>query len=489
MKIKSKLIFSYAVMLAIVLGISGAALWSIMGWSRAAGKLSDTYGQGLLAERLRANMTRQINYAERFLDGDRMSKAGFLETQAVTAALLNELKAGESSEDEADHIRGLNETQYELAWVMQRLFEREDGLSDPDARDTAGGRLGEISDEVADDIAALNQFYRGQENRRIAGAKQAGTVAMAVIALAVVIAAAQVVALIVLLQRWLVYPIESVGQTTREISSGNFDSRVPIDTPDEWGEMAAAINNMSKNLKLSQEKLVLQERLAALGEIGSYTAHNLRNPLAGIRAAAQVALSEPAGSQPEVAEALNGIISAVDRMDNWIMRFLSYARPLIPEIDTHDINRIAALAGSSAHRPFADRAELELRLADNLPEAQVDSVLIEQVIQVIAANAFESLDGSGRVEIATNLESFPEGDPWVVIHIIDNGRGIPARVKEKLFKPFTTSKEGGTGLGLAQAKKIVSLHGGEIAVDSGETGTRVTIRLPLKNYSASAVDE
>jgi signal transduction histidine kinase len=313
---------------------------------------------------------------------------------------------------------------------------------------------------------------------------------MAVIGSAAVIAIVLLIALIILSQRWLAFPITLVSKATAEISSGNFDTRVPISSNDEWGKLAAAINRMSQTLKVSQHRLLIQERLAALGEIGSYTAHNLRNPLAGIRAAAQVALSEQPAAGTETMETLKDIINAVDRMDDWIKRFLTYARPLTPEIVRHELNGIISQAARLAHKAHKNKAELSLALDDNIGEVEIDGILIEQVIQVITANAFEALVDGGRVEIQSLLEIGADTHPRAVIIITDNGRGIPPGIQSRLFKPFSSAKEGGTGLGLAQAKKIIDMHGGQIGIESLAVGTRVTIRLPLKyDFSGFAQDE
>ncbi len=292
MTIKTKLIFGYAVILAFVLAIAGSSYWAIRRWGGAAEELSSTYNSVLTAERLRANMTRQINFGRDFIYGDLAGAEEFREARNLSSDILNELKKNALNEDEMDHIKGLEVTHYELAWVIEGLLAKSPQLSSrPDAI-SARGRLREISDEVSDDIAALVQYYRAQEARSIGGAHRAGKIATAVIGSAGALAALLLVGLAFLLQRWLVYPIAVMNDTMRAISAGDLDAQAPIKSNDEWGHLASAVNKMSKALKASQQNLILQERLAALGEIASYTAHNLRNPLAGIRAATQVALCE-----------------------------------------------------------------------------------------------------------------------------------------------------------------------------------------------------
>lgn len=482
MTVRAKLTFSYIVMLVIVVAIAGASIWSILDWKKAASELSWTYARSMLAERLRASMSRQINSGREYISGDKSGRNDFFEADKITLRLIDELRVGSIGDDELDHIRGLQETHFELVWIANQIFAQGFDSSRIEQREISRTRLREISDEVSDDIATLNQYYRTLENRNIDGANKAGEYATVIIALAAGIAVVQLLTLILLLQRWLAHPITLISRATREISVGGFDHQISINTSDEWGDLAAAINKMSRALKQSQQRLLLQERLAALGEIASYTAHNLRNPLAGIRAAAQVGQCEPSATT-EIRESLDEVIGAVDRMDNWIKRFLTYAKPLNLQIDLHDLNQIISEVASLAHRPYGNKADLRLNLDRSLPEAAIDGVLIEQAIHVIVTNAFESLENGGLVEIATRSHGVSDGDPWGKIIITDNGRGIPPQIRQKLFRPFTTSKEGGTGLGLAQAKKIIDTHGGEIIVESLEPGTRVIISLPLRNGS------
>jgi signal transduction histidine kinase len=163
---------------------------------------------------------------------------------------------------------------------------------------------------------------------------------------------------------------------------------------------------------------------------------------------------------------------------------LDFAKPLNLQIDRYDLNQLISQAGTLAHKPYSRKAQILFRLGDNLPEAQIDGILIEQVLHVIISNALEAIDEGGAVEIESQFLNSRDEEPWAMVRITDNGRGIPLHIRQKLFRPFSSSKEGGTGLGLAQAKKIVDMHGGEIAIESLDRGTRVVMNLPLTNKMA-----
>jgi two-component system NtrC family sensor kinase len=314
----------------------------------------------------------------------------------------------------------------------------------------------------------------------MAAAADAGTFAGYVIGITAIMAGIQFIALTFLLQRWLVRPIIMLNDTTRSISEGNLDTRIDLTSKDEWGQLSAAIEKMTSSLKISQQRLRAQERFAALGEIAAYSAHNIRNPLAGIRAATQVMLNELGLADADARQSLKEIMDTIDRVDIWLKRLLEFAKPLELEYSPTDINLLIKEALRLAGRPFEEKnVKVDWCLAPELPVISIDSVLVEQALVAIAANAYEAINDNGKIKIETSIIEDMES---ISISISDNGTGVPDHIKPKLFRAFMTSKEGGTGLGLAQARKIVDMHGGEINLESlPEKGTTVSILLPVKN--------
>ena len=473
-------------MLVVVFCIAAISIWSIIGWSRAARALSDVYSKSIEAERFRTNINRQLSYAFDFINGEPEAEANFWEIQETADNISADLKRGADSQVELEHIEGLEETQYELVWIMRNFFEQyKDGVPDAERR-ISRVRLEEITDEVADDMATISQYYREQENRSLAAANKAGRISSIVISAAVIFAIIQLFILVFTLQRWLAMPIAIIGKRLKEISAGNLESEIQIKSSDEWGRLAAAINNMARSLQTSQRKLLAQERLAALGEVASFSAHNLRNPLAGIRAAAQVASADQSHIGAETAETFREIIESVDRLDGWIKRFLEFARPLTIQPEKTDINSLVTQATSIARSAFpGSTTQLKLELTDEIPPVDVDSILMEQAIFVIVANSFEAVREGGSITIATAFEHCDGDNGWANIVVSDNGGGIPEQIRDRLFRPFVSRKEGGTGLGLAQAKKITDIHGGKISIDHLPGGTRVEIKLPVNSIPRS----
>jgi nitrogen fixation/metabolism regulation signal transduction histidine kinase len=483
MRIRSKLLLIYGVMIATLLFVGALCIWAIVSSKRAAAELSMIHEQSLRAERLRAETHRQIYFALDYLNGEEDARRRFLEIQKTAPDLLAVLKSKAITGRERDHIEGLEETHYELVWIMNKFFERgENPISDlnlPSARE----RLREIGDEVTDDVASLNQYYRSQEDRRMTAASDAGTFAANIIGVTAIIALLQFIALAFLLQRWLVRPIILFNNATMRISEGNLDTRIKLASKDEWGQLSLAIDKMAFSLKDSRHQLRVQERFTALGEIAAYSAHNIRNPLAGIRATTQVMLNELESPDGEAGQSFKEIIKTVDRLDDWLKRLLEFARPLDMEFSPTDINDLIREAMMVAGRPFKNKnVKLDLQLASDLPMATVDPILIEQSLITVGANAYEAVGDNGMITARTWKN---DGGESVFVSIADNGAGVPREIQPELFHAFMTSKEDGFGLGLAQAKKIIDMHIGEISLESpGGGGTIVLIRLPVKRDKA-----
>lgn len=477
MTIRSRLLLIYGVIIASLLLVGFFSIRAILGWRQAATELSEIHEQSLRAERLRTEANRQIYFALDYINGQKSAREEFEKIQKIAPDLLDKLKSSSLTTEEYDHIEGLEETHFELVWIVHRFFERAedpgDDLNVPAARE----RLREIGDEVTDDVASINQYYRSQENRRMAAAAEAGVFAAYVVAATAFVALLQFAALAFLLQRWLVRPIIMLNNAAESISTGNLDTRISLESKDEWGQLSSAINDMTSSLKASQQRLRTHERFAALGEIASYSAHNIRNPLAGIRATAQVMKNYSSVSDSEARQSLDEIIGTIDRMDIWLKRLLEFARPLELEYSLTDINGLAEETLKLAERPFADKkVSVKRRLHPNLPRILIDSVLIEQALAAVVTNAYEAVDEKGSIIIETSYDDELQN---IMIRLTDNGRGVPKDIQPMLFRAFMSSKDGGTGLGLAQARKIIDMHGGRIDLESSPgMGTTVSICIP-----------
>ncbi len=478
MTIRQKLFLFYGLMLILVLAVGAASVWSMRRWHKAAENLAIVHAQGSLAENFRAGMGRQVRQGFNYLEGVPESEGEFRQIEKQLVKYLEELKAHSADPVERDHIEGLEETKTELQWAADNIFAKFQSTNIAADVKAARERLVEISDEVADDVTALNQYYRGRVQESVVAASEAGRFAIIVIGVSIILALIQLLVLVFLTQKWLVRPIDTVNKATKVISSGDFSIKVAVAGKDEWGNLAQSINEMARSLKNLQTQLRTQEKFAVLGEAAAYTAHNIQNPLAGIRAAAQVTLNNPPDDQEDVKQCLSDIIEAVDRLDQWVKRFLSYAKPLELQKESLNLNSEVEQAMSLTYPRFSDQGiEVETHLDNGLAKVWIDPMLFQQAVSAILANSFES--GGQKVTIKTERHIDNDGDDWALVIIRDNGPGISAELKNRLFTSFVSNKKGGTGLGLAQAKKIIDLHGGELFFDSAPgQGATFYIKLP-----------
>ena len=240
-------------------------------------------------------------------------------------------------------------------------------------------------------------------------------------------------------------------------------------------QAAVALTNAAayEIIRRTQEDLVRAERLAAVGELAASVAHGIRNPLAGIRASAQLA-REDAADGSELAESLDDIVSEADRLEHRIRTILDVTRPLEPRLTVRDVRPcLESLAAAMTPRlPPGTRFALDLPPAAT--PAAFDAVHLTEVLETIVVNAIEALGAAGGT---ITLAARGEG-PTVAISVTDTGPGIDASRLAQVFDLFYTTKRAGTGVGLAVAKRLVERQGGTLAAASPPgSGAVFTVRL------------
>jgi two-component system, NtrC family, sensor histidine kinase HydH len=242
-------------------------------------------------------------------------------------------------------------------------------------------------------------------------------------------------------------------------------------------ELASA----NQKLHAVQAQLLKAERLAAIGEVVTAVAHGIRNPLANIRASAQVAAFEcrESGVSGLTPKNLINIMAEVDRLDALLKELLHFVAPAERQSKPVDLNAVVRGAVQmTAGRIATARFKVDERFAPNLPPIMGDPILIEQVFLSLIGNAIEANpDNNGTVTISTGMNQGNGAAKEVFVEVSDTGCGITREEISKIFEPFYTTKAQGTGLGLSIARKFTEAYGGSISVSScpGEGATfRVT---------------
>jgi len=237
------------------------------------------------------------------------------------------------------------------------------------------------------------------------------------------------------------------------------------------------------NVYKIQEEILRMDRLVSLGKLASGIAHELRNPLAGIKTTAQ-ALSEEMSGDDSRREYLNRITKEIDRLNDLLKTFFSFAKP-------QNLNLVHCYIKDIINEiiPFLIKeiADKGIRFIETyhpqLPKIQVDRTQMHQVFLNLFLNAIQAMPNGGELKIeaspilSTSVEGFKQN--FIKVVISDTGRGIPPHIVQKIFDPFFTTKPKGIGLGLSITYQIIKKHGGTVKVESQwEKGTSFIINLP-----------
>ncbi|MBI5835628.1 MAG: GAF domain-containing protein [Candidatus Eisenbacteria bacterium] len=229
-------------------------------------------------------------------------------------------------------------------------------------------------------------------------------------------------------------------------------------------------------LRETQALLLRNEKLAALGEMSAKVAHEIRNPLAAIGGFARRVTRTLAQTDPN-REPMELVVRETERLERILTEQLQFAQLSQPRVRLEDLNKVLGETLQLLGPTLGERkVRLVKRLGPDIPELLLDADKIKQVLLNILQNALQNVSHGGRIKVETRR--LPE---HVEVDVANDGPKIPGEVMERLFVPFCTSRENGTGLGLAVADQIVREHGGEIRVRSdGDWGCVFSVVLPLK---------
>jgi signal transduction histidine kinase len=496
-----KLLFGVSLMVLPALLIGTEAIRSNVLERRALATLGDRLGRSRTYAELENAMFDQTAVVWRYLTGmDPQARQEFELTGQVVQFRLDRWRT-ELGPEEAPLADQVASIQRQFVVVGDSVFRTFDAGHRAQAYQLART---ELLSRLEPELTALNrQIYRRTRESSVQGAyqgvqqivaeEQRTLTAIFLLAVVLGIAAAWLMA------RSLIRPIHELGDAMAVVGAGDLDHPIAAHSRDEIGELARAFARMTDNLRLSrsemvrlneelagkvaqlertQAQLVQSEKLASIGEMSAAVAHGLRNPLASLRASAQLVLHHP--GSPAAGEQLRAILDEVDRLDRRISHLLTFSRPApfrpIPE-------RVATLV-QEVLPAFAERLRtqgvtLDLRIPADLPEIPADTMKLEQVLVELVSNALDAMPGGGRLAIVAAATAGAGGEPGITVSIEDTGRGILPETLPSVGQPFFTTRSEGTGLGLATARRFVEQHGGRLELSSrpGE-GTTVRVWLP-----------
>jgi len=318
-----------------------------------------------------------------------------------------------------------------------------------------------------------------------------------------------------LVHRMVYLPLSDLDDGAARLAAGDLEEKIPVRSSDEFGQLAASFNSMTralrksrvdledwgrtleqkveeatKELRAAQAETARSEKLASVGLLAAGIAHELNNPLTGVLTFSHLVRKNLPDDSRD-AEDLDLVIRETKRCAAIIRRLLDFSREKTPEKAYCDLNALIADSLQLIEQPAqVENIELITDLDEALPEVWLDENLVKQVIMNMLVNARHAIDDGGSITIKTRLSPgylVPDFDNVIrdmaEITIRDTGCGIPGEDLQKIFDPFFTTKGvgKGTGLGLSVSHGTIETHGGAIEVESevGE-GTEFRVYLPIE---------
>jgi two-component system NtrC family sensor kinase len=284
-------------------------------------------------------------------------------------------------------------------------------------------------------------------------------------------------------------PVRTLIEGVSRIGRGDYTAQLGVQGEDEVAVLAREFDAMARSLQARESQLKAQaealaraEQLAAVGRISAQVAHEVRNPLSSIGLNVEMigdALARASFRTEEEAREAKDLLAAVtrevDRLTDVTEQYLRMARPPKPTLVPEDVT--AVLGGVlDFSREELERARVEVvrQFAPDTPPVLADEGQLRQVLLNLVRNSREAMPDGGRLTVSTRAL-----EREVEISVQDTGRGMTETVRERLFEPFFSTKEGGTGLGLSVSQQILQAHGGALFCQSQPgQGTTFVLRLP-----------
>jgi signal transduction histidine kinase len=232
-------------------------------------------------------------------------------------------------------------------------------------------------------------------------------------------------------------------------------------------------------------------KLDAMKELAYGASHEINNPLANISARAQTLLRDE--QHPERRRALEAIHQQAMRAHEMISDLMLFARPPKLDVQPFDLrDLLAAVQEYLAKECLRRNVQFEVEPFDEAFDYRGDFAQLRVALSAVCTNSLEAIGQDGSIGVQLSHERDESGKQVAVISVVDDGPGISAEVREHLFDPFYSGREAGRGLGFGLSKcwRIVSEHGGSVAVcDSSERGTTISLQLPIDELAGGTAAE
>ncbi len=270
--------------------------------------------------------------------------------------------------------------------------------------------------------------------------------------------------------RRIAKPINALAAGTRKVAAGDLEHRVDVDAPAELGQLVSAFNRMTDDLRTGKEDLIQAERVAAWRGVARRLAHEIKNPLTPITLAMHRIGKR--SDDPAVTDSVQTVLEETENLKRLADEFSQYARLPVPHPEAVDLLELTRAVVQLYTGD--ERLEVVWDVPTETTPVRVDPGQIRQALANLVKNAVAAIDGAGRITIRLERR-----DRQFVLEIIDSGPGL-ADPPDRVFEPYYTTKDTGTGLGLPISRKILEDHDGSLAAaNHPEGGAVIRMTLPV----------
>ena len=274
-------------------------------------------------------------------------------------------------------------------------------------------------------------------------------------------------------------PVARLTRATRQIAAGRLDVRLPTDTADELGRLVDDFNSMAATLAAQRIELARTNQLKAWAEMARQVAHEIKNPLTPIQLAAEHLQrvhedrGRPLGAPLD--QCVSTILRQVRLLRQIASEFSTFAGQPVARPALVPVKELVTSVVSPYELGLGDRIVMDVTVKDDVPAVWVDRTLVARALTNLVENAVQAMPEGGRLSVRAAAEP-----GLVAITIADTGVGMEPDAVERAFEPYFSTKTGGSGLGLANAKRNIELGGGTITISSvPRAGTTVRVTLPV----------
>lgn len=305
-----------------------------------------------------------------------------------------------------------------------------------------------------------------------------------VLYLSLLLGLAVIFILTIRIERYLMKPFEELLKGAESFSRGDLTYRIPENLSGDFSKLARSFNKMAGDLNNHIDKLRKAEQMQLIAEVAAGLAHEIKNPLTGIKGTLEIFSREMSLSEEDKA-VFDETLFQIKKLDILTKSFLEYARPPAPQCIRACINEvinttISFLVRHNLHKNI-EKVDIVRDLDESLPDINIDPLQMQQVFLNLAINALDAMPEGGVLRFKTYYD--PDS---IIVEVSDTGHGLDEELKDKIFQPFFTTKTRGLGIGLSISKRFIELHGGKVMVaESDINGTTFRISLPVAGNNLS----